>query len=82
MKPQGNDPGCCGPAAALAGVCTAGLVGATLLFCTPLFEHMPLNALGAIVIASVIGLVQYDECLFLWKVCALSPDSAAPACSH
>lgn len=43
-------------------------MGATLLFATPLFEHMPLNALGAIVIASVIGLVQYDECMFLWKV--------------
>lgn len=44
------------------------MVGATLLWCTPLFEHMPLNALGAIVLASVFGLVQYEECKFLWKV--------------
>lgn len=55
---------------------TAALVGATLLWCTPLFEHMPLNALGAIVIASVIGLVQYEECKFLWKV---PPDTPPPS---
>lgn len=54
--------------AALAGVITAGVVGATLLLLTPIFEKMPLNALGAIVIASILNLVQYNECAFLWKV--------------
>lgn len=52
---------------------TAGVVGATLLLLTPIFEKMPLNALGAIVIASVLNLVQYNECLFLWKVPIISP---------
>ena len=54
--------------AALAGVFTAGLVGATLLLLTPVFENMPLNALGAIVISGVIGLINCDEAVFLWRV--------------
>ena len=54
--------------AGLAGVFTACLVGATLLLLTPVFEHMPLSALGAIVISGVIGLVNCDEAVFLWRV--------------
>ena len=54
--------------AALAGVVTAAVVGATLLLLTPVFEQMPLNALGAIVIAGVIGLLHLEECAFLWRV--------------
>ena len=55
-------------AAGLAGVFTACLVGATLLLLTPVFEHMPLSALGAIVISGVIGLINCDEAVFLWRV--------------
>ena len=47
---------------------TACLVGATLLLLTPVFEHMPLSALGAIVISGVIGLINCDEAVFLWRV--------------
>jgi len=54
--------------AGLAGVFTACLVGATLLLLTPVFEHMPLSALGAIVISGVIGLINCDEAVFLWRV--------------
>jgi sulfate transporter 4 len=43
-------------------------VGATLLLLTPVFENMPLNALGAIVISGVIGLINCDEAVFLWRV--------------
>ena len=52
----------------LAGAITATVVLLTLLFLTSLFEYLPRNALAAIVINSVIGLVDIDEAKFLWKV--------------
>nr|GMD50807.1 probable sulfate transporter 4.2 [Ipomoea batatas] len=39
-----------------------------LLFLTPLFEYIPQCSLAAIVISAVIGLVDYDEAIFLWRV--------------
>ena len=41
----------------------------TLLVLTPVFKNMPQNAQGAIIIAAVIGLVKYEEWLYLWKAC-------------
>uniref|UniRef100_M1C5X0 Sulfate transporter n=1 Tax=Solanum tuberosum TaxID=4113 RepID=M1C5X0_SOLTU len=43
-------------------------MGCALLFLTPVFEYIPQCALAAIVIAAVIGLVDYDEAKFLWRV--------------
>ena len=40
-----------------------------LLVLTPVFKNMPQNAQGAIIIAAVIGLVKYEEWLYLWKAC-------------
>lgn len=39
-----------------------------LLCLTPVFKNMPQNAQGAVIIAAVIGLFNYSEWWFLWKV--------------
>lgn len=44
------------------------LVCITLLFLTPIFEQLPLNTLAAIVISGVLGLLDYEEAMYLWKV--------------
>ena len=60
---------CCG-GAGLAGLVNAALIGVVLLCLTPVFRHMPLNALAAIVITGVIGLLDFPRVLFLLKVSA------------
>ena len=40
----------------------------TLLVLTPVFKNMPNNAQAAIIISAVIGLFNYTEWLFLWRV--------------
>jgi sulfate transporter 4 len=52
----------------LAGIITATVVGFVLLVLTPVFEKIPTAVLGAIVIAGVIGLFDYPEAIYLWKV--------------
>jgi sulfate transporter 4 len=51
-----------------AGVFMGLLVTSVLLFLTPLFAEIPQCALAAIVISAVIGLVDYNEAIFLWRV--------------
>ena len=46
-----------------------------LLCLTPVFRNMPQNAQGCIIIAAVIGLFNYSECIFLWKA---SPHAHGP----
>jgi MFS superfamily sulfate permease-like transporter len=49
-------------------VCGAGLVVMfVLLFMTPVFELMPYNAMGAIIVSGVIGLFEGKEAWFLLK---------------
>jgi sulfate transporter 4 len=60
-----NDSGAKSPISAMV---TATLVGFVLILLTGVFEEMPLCVLGAIVIAGVFGLLDYDEALYLWKV--------------
>jgi sulfate transporter 4 len=55
-----------GAQSAVSGIVTALLVCLVVLCLTPVFEQLPLNALAAIVIAGVIGLVDYDEAIHLW----------------
>jgi sulfate transporter 4 len=38
-----------------------------LLFITPVFERVPYNAMGAIVLSSVLGLLEISEAIFLFK---------------
>ncbi|XP_047316218.1 probable sulfate transporter 4.2 [Impatiens glandulifera] len=52
----------------LSGVVTGIIMGSALMFLTDLFENIPQCALAAIVISAVIGLVDYDEAIFLWRV--------------
>ncbi|XP_059628195.1 sulfate transporter 4.1, chloroplastic-like isoform X1 [Cornus florida] len=52
----------------LSGIVMGIIMGCALLFLTPLFEYIPQCALAAIVISAVIGLVDYDEAIFLWRV--------------
>ena len=46
-----------------AGLVAAALVGLTLTCLTPVFAHLPLFALAAIVISGVLGLVDYPEAI-------------------
>ncbi|XP_057785003.1 probable sulfate transporter 4.2 [Salvia miltiorrhiza] len=52
----------------LSGVIMGIIMGCALQFLTPLFEYIPQCGLAAIVISAVIGLVDYDEATFLWRV--------------
>jgi len=44
------------------------VVGFVLLFLTPVFAHVPFNALGAIVIVGVSSLIELEQAVYLWKV--------------
>ena len=52
----------------LAGVVSALLVLTTLLFLTPLFEHLPQAVLAAIVVVAVAGLIDLKTPQRLWKL--------------
>ncbi|KAF6148854.1 hypothetical protein GIB67_014225 [Kingdonia uniflora] len=52
----------------LSGIIMGIIMGCALLFMTPLFREIPQCALAAIVISAVMGLVDYDEAIFLWRV--------------
>lgn len=52
----------------LSGITTGIIIVCALLFLTELFTDIPLCALAAIVISAVMGLVDYDEAIFLWHV--------------
>ncbi|MEL6188036.1 MAG: sulfate permease, partial [Myxococcota bacterium] len=52
----------------VAGLVTALLVLAALLFLTPLFTSLPKSALAAIIMVAVFGLVDLEEPRRLWRV--------------
>ncbi|KAJ6432728.1 hypothetical protein OIU84_019885 [Salix udensis] len=52
----------------LSGIVAGTVMGCSLLFLTSLFENIPQCALAAIVISAVMGLVDYNEAIFLWHV--------------
>lgn len=52
----------------LSGIIMGIIMGSALLFLTPLFTDIPQCALAAIVVSAVMGLVDYEEALFLWRV--------------
>ena len=57
-----------GAESGISGVVTATIVAFVLLFLTTVFELLPLNTLAAIVISGVLGLLDYEEAMKLWKV--------------
>ena len=50
------------------GIVNAAAVGVVLAFLTPVFQHMPLNALAAIVITGVLGLLDFGRVVTLFRV--------------
>ncbi|PIA38900.1 hypothetical protein AQUCO_02700236v1 [Aquilegia coerulea] len=52
----------------LSGITMGIIMGCALLFLTESFKEIPQCALAAIVISAVMGLVDYDEAIFLWRV--------------
>lgn len=51
----------------LASLITAALVGLTLLVLTPLFRHLPIAALAAIIMVAVFGLIDVEAARRLWR---------------
>ncbi|KAI5081938.1 hypothetical protein GOP47_0001681 [Adiantum capillus-veneris] len=52
----------------LAGIITGAVMAAALIFLTPVFAHVPQCTLAAIVVSAVLGLIDYEEPMFLWDV--------------
>lgn len=57
-----------GAKSGLSGIVIFILISGALLFLTPIFTDIPDCSLAAIVISAVIGLLDYDEAIFLWRV--------------
>ncbi|KAH6812452.1 sulfate transporter 3 [Perilla frutescens var. frutescens] len=53
---------------AMSNIVMAIAVMATLLFLTPLFHYTPLVVLSAIIIAAMLGLIDYEAAAHLWQV--------------
>lgn len=56
-----------GAKTALATLISAGVVGVSLLFLTPLFTYLPNVILAAVIWVAAIGLIDPREFLFLWR---------------
>jgi sulfate permease, SulP family len=52
----------------MANVVTAGAIGLTLAFLTPLFYYLPTPVLAAIILVAVYGLFDLQEWVHLWQV--------------
>ena len=57
-----------GATSQVAALVTAGIIGLTLLFLTPLFYYLPQAVLAAIVMVAVFGLIDWKEARYLWRV--------------
>ncbi|KAG9451931.1 hypothetical protein H6P81_004835 [Aristolochia fimbriata] len=53
---------------AVSNIVMATAVMITLLFLTPLFHYTPLVVLSSIIIAAMLGLIDYEAALHLWKI--------------
>ncbi len=52
----------------VSALVSAGVIGVTLLFLTPLFYHLPKAILAAIIVVAVAGLVDVRGARSLWRV--------------
>lgn len=52
----------------MANVVQAILMALTLQFLAPLFGYTPLVALSAIIVSAMVGLINYSEAIYLFKV--------------
>lgn len=53
---------------AVSNIVMATAVMITLLFLTPLFHYTPLVVLSAIIITAMLGLIDYESAIHLWKI--------------
>ncbi|KAF2284277.1 hypothetical protein GH714_020198 [Hevea brasiliensis] len=53
---------------AVSNIVMATAVMITLLFLTPLFHYTPLVVLSSIIISAMLGLIDYEAAIHLWKV--------------
>ena len=53
---------------AVSNIIMSIVVLLTLVFITPLFKYTPNAVLASIIIAAVIGLVDIDAAVLLWKI--------------
>ncbi|XP_071939306.1 sulfate transporter 3.1-like [Coffea arabica] len=53
---------------AVSNIVMAFAVMLTLLFLTPLFHYTPIVVLASIIIAAMLGLIDYEAAIHLWKV--------------
>lgn len=53
---------------AVSNIVMAIAVMMTLLFLTPLFYYTPLVVLAAIIVSAMLGLIDYQAAIHLWKV--------------
>jgi SulP family sulfate permease len=51
----------------MASIITAGLVVLTVLFLTPLFYYLPKAVLGAIIVVSVMSLIDVKTFIYAWR---------------
>eukprot|EP00258_Populus_trichocarpa_P047130 XP_024463149.1 sulfate transporter 3.1 isoform X3 [Populus trichocarpa] len=51
-----------------SNIVMAAAVMVTLLFLTPLFHYTPIVVLSSIIIAAMLGLIDYEAAIGLWKV--------------
>ncbi|KAJ6725981.1 hypothetical protein OIU79_004190 [Salix purpurea] len=51
-----------------SNIVMAAAVMVTLLFLTPLFHYVPVVVLSSIIIAAMLGLIDYEAAIGLWKV--------------
>ncbi|GMI69977.1 sulfate transporter 3;1 [Hibiscus trionum] len=57
-----------GSRSAVSNIVMATAVMITLLFLTPLFHYTPLVVLSSIIIAAMLGLLDYEAAIHLWKI--------------
>lgn len=53
---------------AVSNVVMAFAVMLTLLFLIPLFHYTPIVVLSSIIIAAMLGLIDYEAAIHLWKI--------------
>ncbi|XP_068641584.1 sulfate transporter 1.3-like [Aristolochia californica] len=53
---------------AVSNIVMSGVVFLTLEFITPLFKYTPNAILSSIIISAVIGLIDYEAALLIWKI--------------
>lgn len=53
---------------AVSNIVMAAAVMITLMFLTPLFHYTPLVVLSSIIIAAMLGLIDYEAAMHLWAI--------------